>query len=594
MNDLKKFNLVRQNVPFWKVTIFILIAIIFSSVLSVRLIYIQGFNSSYYKDLSNNNTKREISVICPRGTIYDRNGLKLAEDIPTFDLYIIPKLIQDKKNLIEILPKIAKIDLNKLKQISSLELSSEEEFLLKGNLTSEEVARINELLFKLQGVSLRESYKRYYPYGETLAHILGYTGIISSEEVDEYKDYNSNERVGKSGIERSYEEILHGEKGKIIQIINANNKVLNEFEEKPVKKGDDIYLTIDLGLQRKIESAIKDNYGTGIIIDIKKGEILACASNPSFNPNIFSDYISEEEWNRLNNKRAFFNIPIQGTYPPGSTFKPLISLFALNNKIINLDTSFLCSGSMDVKGMEGKYRCWVYPSSHGWLKLKDALKYSCDIFFYQLARECKIDDFLEFAINFGGLTSRTEVDVPFEETGFLGSPSWKNKYLGDEWFDGDSMNLGIGQGYVLVTPIQMANLYCKFANNGKPTTPHFLMKTEGGKLFYDLNKIDKKDPIENTKNIEIIREYLKGVTQPGGTAPGLIIDGIPVAAKTGTAEGPNGEHLWLISIYPADDPQIVALIMFENSKMEYASELTPYLKEILTYYQNEYNSNARQ
>ncbi len=594
MNEFKRFTLVKQDIALWKVILFILILVILNVLLSARLIYIQGFSSEYYKNLSANNQKREISKTSPRGTIYDRNGIKLAEDIPTFDLYITPALVYDDKNLLELLPQVVKVDVNKLRKVLSDKLNRQGEYLLKSNLSSEEVAHINELLFKLKGISLKESFKRYYPNGQTLAHIIGYTGIISSEELSEYKNLNANERVGKSGIEKFYEEILHGEKGKIVQIINANGKILNEIEEKSVKKGEDIYLTIDLELQKSVENVIKDNYGTGIIVDIKNGEILACASNPSFNPNIFSSNISEKEWQSLNEKRAFFNIAIQGSYPPGSTFKPLISLFALNNNIIDLETRFLCSGSLNVKGMEGKYRCWVYPSSHGWLKLREALKYSCDIFFYQLARECNIENLLKFATNFGGLANKTGIDLPYEESGFLGNPSWKKKYVGDEWFEGDSMNLGVGQGYILVTPIQMANLYCKIANDGKTVNPHFLMKTEKGETFHSLNPIVKKNLVaQNIKYTEILKEYLKGVTEPGGTAYGLEVNGIKVAAKTGTAEGPKGEHLWLISIFPADNPQIVALIMFENSKMKYASELTPYLRKILTTYEKEYNSKKR-
>ncbi|HPO28651.1 MAG TPA: penicillin-binding protein 2 [Caldisericia bacterium] len=593
MNEYKKITLVKQEIAFWKqVLLYVSMICLFVTIL-VKIINIQGFNTDYFTNLSIDNHKRYISINCPRGTIFDRNGKELATDLPTFDLYISPTMIKDTDSFTDILTSCIDLDKTKLNKILSEKDLNNDSYLIKSNLSSEEIARFNELSFNLKGATIEESYKRYYPNGKTLAHVLGYTGLASSSELEIYNNLTLNERVGKSGIEKYYENLIHGEKGKIVQIVSANGKVLDEMEEKPSKKGENIFLTIDLNLQKKVEEVIGDNYGTGIIIDAKKGEILACASNPSFDPNIFSKDISYEEWQSLSNKRAFFNIAIQGVYPPGSTFKPLISLYALSRDIINLETKYLCSGSLNIKGMEEKYKCWVFPSSHGWLNLKDALKYSCDIFFYQLARDFKFENFIDFAIKFGGITKKTGIDLPYEDEGFLGSPTWKKKYIGDEWFEGDSMNIGIGQGYILVTPLQMSKLYLKIANRGKEVVPHLLLKTESNKTFYNYYDIKEENyPIEN-KYCDIIIDYLKGVTEVGGTAYGLNVDGVKVAAKTGTAEGPNGEHLWLISIFPADDPQIVALIMFENSKYEFASELTPYMKNILLYYKNEYNTNKR-
>ncbi len=593
MSENKKMTLAKQEIVFWKQVLLYVAVVCLTITVFIKIINIQGFNTEYYSNLSTDNHKRVISTNCPRGTIFDRNGKELATDLPTFDLYISPTLIKDIDSFTEILNSCINVDKIKLKKILSEANSIDESYLIKSNLSDEEIARFNELSFKLKGATIKESYKRHYPNGEALAHVLGYTGIASEPELDYYKNLTLDERVGKSGLEKYYEDLLHGEKGRIVQIVSASGKVLDEMEEKPAKKGENIFLTIDLGLQKKVEEVIGDNYGTGIIIDVKKGELLACASNPSFDPNIFSKDISDEEWQALNKKRAFFNIAIQGVYPPGSTFKSLISLYALSKNVINTETKYFCGGSLNVKGLEEKYKCWVFPSSHGWLNLKDALKYSCDIFFYQLAKDLKIENFIEFAIKFGGITKKTGVDLPYENEGFLGSPNWKKKYIGDEWFDGDSMNLGIGQGYILVTPLQMAKLYLKIANGGKELVPHLLLKTESNKTFNDFYILKEDDYLVEKKYNDILIDYLKGVTEIGGTAYGLNIDGVKVAAKTGTAEGPNGEHLWLISIYPAEDPQIVALIMFENSKYQFASKLTPYMENILSYYKNEYNTNKR-
>jgi penicillin-binding protein 2 len=408
---------------------------------------------------------------------------------------------------------------------------------------------------------------------------------VNPEELKEYKNIDLDERVGKSGIEKFYEKLLHGSKGVVMQVVDARGKTLKEAEEKPVEKGKNLYLTIDIDLQKKVEDIIKDHRGSAIIINPKNGEILALASNPSFDPNIFSKLIPDSEWDELNNQRAFFNIPIQGTYPPGSTFKALISLFGLESKIINSQSKYVCTGALNIKGLEEKYKCWVYPSSHGAINLKEALKQSCDIFFYLLAKSFDINLFERFAVTYGGLTEKTGIDLSFEESGFLGSPDWKKKYVGYPWYDGDSMNLGIGQGYLSVTPMQMVKIYSKIANNGVNITPHLLLKTDDNKGFYDFYPLSNKEIYSvKEENIRLVRQDLVSVTEPGGTAYGLNFDNIKVAAKTGTAEGTTGVHLWLISIVPADNPEIVALVMFENSTKQLASELVPYLKQILQYY----------
>jgi penicillin-binding protein 2 len=587
-----------QDIAGYKSFLLILFIITALGFLVYRLVDLQISRRDYYQTRAESNIYRTTLEHSPRGTIYDRNGIKLAEDISSFHLYLDPRLVQDssyfKKGLLEAI----NLDPTKLEDsLNQKNMPDAGLIFLKANLSDQEIAKFNETRFQFdpegKGAIIREGFKRHYPQGKLLSHALGYTGIISIEELKEndFKQYLPDERVGKQGLERYYESLLHGTKGISIQRIDALGKVLEEKTHKEVEKGSDLYLSIDARLQKKVEDLIQDHVGTCIIMDAQEGEILAYASYPDFDPNIFSTEISQTLWDRLVEERAFFDIAVQGTYAPGSTFKPLVALYALENNLINPKEKITCRGFIDVPGVEGKYQCYVFPGSHGPLKMTEAMKLSCDVYFYEIAKKFPILSFLKFAKDFGGISQSTGVDLPFENTGFLGSPDYKMEYYGFPWFEGDSMNLGIGQGFLSVSPLQLACLYSRLANGGKLVQAKFLKNLDQNSEAENLKKQKKLEKYKlKEENLNQIRNDLEAVVAPGGTAWSLHSQKLKIAAKTGTAEGiktSQGEtswDLWLAAFAPADHPKIVAVMMFENSSLEFGGNLAPLLKEAIEFW----------
>lgn len=566
--------------------------------LSFRLINLQINKKDFYQKKAEGNIYRTIQEHSPRGTIYDRNGIKLAEDISSYHLYLDASEIKDPSLFSTGLNKAVNLDQKKFEELleQSLRLDSGP-VLLKANLSDQEIAKFNETRYQFdpegRGALIREGFKRYYPQGKLLSHALGYTGIVSGEELKEteYKLYLPDERVGKQGIERYYETLLHGTKGITIQRIDAFGKILEEKIQKEVEKGSDLYLSIDTRLQKKIEELIKDHVGTCIIMDIHNGEILAYASYPDFDPNIFSSEIPQALWDKLVQERAFFDIATQGTYAPGSTFKPLVALYALENNLVQPKDRITCRGFIDVPGVEGKYQCYVFPGSHGPLNMTEAMKLSCDVYFYEIAKTFPIASFLDFVQKFGGINQSTGVDLPFENTGFLGSPKYKMEYYGSPWFEGDSMNLGIGQGFLSVSPLQLSCVYARLANGGNLIEAKFLKSTTQNSMQENLKNTKKLEKYKvKEENLKQIRKDLEAVVSPGGTAWALHSGKLNIAAKTGTAEGiktPDGKtswDLWLASFAPANDPQIVAVMMFENSSLEFGGNLAPLLKDAIEFW----------
>jgi penicillin-binding protein 2 len=430
-----------------KIIVLISIVTVVLFYLSIRLFSLQVLNQERYTDLASNNYIRYITQECPRGTIYDRNGVILAEDVPTFHLYAIPNEIPDVSYTATLIEDLIGIDNDFV--VQKIEDGfSYAEILIKDNLSYEEKTRIEENEYKLKGIFVKEGFKRYYPNNESLCHGLGYTGVITSQDlqIEEMAQYQPNERVGQVGIERYYESYLHGEMGLTKQTVDVLGNVENESVEKEIVKGNDLNLSIDIRLQKEAEKILADNKGCIILMDANNGELLTCASNPGFDPNFFSGPRPLEEWNKLIEKRSFFNIPSMGQYPPGSTFKPLVSLFGLSNDFVTSTEKIVCEGALNIPGMEDKYKCWVYPSSHGPISIIKAIKISCDVFFYKLADRFEIGSFIEFLKTYGGISLKTRIDLVSEENGFLGSPEWKEKFKGQPWYRGDSMNLGIGQG----------------------------------------------------------------------------------------------------------------------------------------------------
>ncbi len=597
MLRLKKTKKTRiyDHIPLYKMLIIFLIMLFTFGVIVHRMLDLQLIRQDFYQEQSEKNIYSMLVQLSPRGTIFDRNGIKLAEDITSFHLYIEPAYIENKEFFSAGLLKAIPVDQEKLINIFEKSSFPGQIYLLKSNLEDEEIARFKETQFQFdpqgKGAIIREGYKRHYPHQQRLSHVLGHTGIISSEDLKNplFQGYQRDDRIGRQGLERYYESLLRGTHGIKIQHRDVFGRVLEESIVKEVEKGQDLYLTIDIRLQKKVEELLKGHTGACIVMNVHTGEILALASYPDYNPNIFSQVVGDKDWSKLMERRALFNIAIQGTYAPGSTFKALPALFALNQEIISPQERITCRGFVEVEDMEGRYQCWVFPGSHGPLNMTQAMKVSCDVYFYELAKKFPIESFLQFTQDFGGLAQYSGIDLPFENPGFLGSPQYKLDYIGYPWFDGDSMNLGIGQGFISVTPLQLTNIYARIANGGKLIQPRLFLRSSPDITPDALKKQKKVEQYKiSMENLERLQNDLKEVTKPGGTAPALHLSKIPIAAKTGTAQGPYAPDgsvtwdLWLTGFAPADNPQIVATMMLENSEtFNFGGDLSPFIRDIV-------------
>ena len=383
----------------------------------------------------------------------------------------------------------------------------------------------------LPGVEIDEGLSRSYPYAELYAHVLGYVGPVAEKDKRESPLYLvPGFKIGKSGLEKSFDYKLQGTGGTVKLEVNAYGRVMKEIERQGGKEGESLVITVDSRLQKATYEAFGNNSGAAVVLNVNTGEILALVSTPSFDPNLFTNGISYKHWNALlNNERTpLINKAVSGQYSPGSTFKIVVALAALEAGAINLNTKYNCSGAMDVGTT--KFHCWKH-SGHGSLNVIEALKHSCDIFFYETALKIGIDKIQAMAERLG-LGHVLQVGLDNEKGGLIPSQSWKNARFGTGWTRGDSANSGIGQGYVLVTPLQLATMVARVVNGGYAVKPTFIKPTEK-----QLQKIPRLGI--SRRHIEIVKQGMFEVVNGiGGTASKarFNINGAQMGGKTGTTQ----------------------------------------------------------
>ena len=549
----------------------------------LRLYYLQVFQADKYKTLADENRISTRLLVPPRGLIYDRNGVVLATNQQNFQALIVAEQTPSLQKTLDAFKKIMPLTEAEEQRIRK-DLKSNKSFVpikIKENLTWEEVSKIQLNASDLPGVIIDEGLSRYYPYGEKMAHVLGYVAAVSDKDV---KDDPLLEvpgfKIGKSGIEKLYEKKLRGKGGNLKSEVNAYGRVMKEIEKKEGIPGERIDLTIDARLQEKAYDlfAEKNQSGAAILLDVHTGEILAFVSAPSFDPNVFSKGISSKEWKELlaNEKNPLSNKAISGQYSPGSTFKIITSLAALEAGVIKPDTRFFCAAKM-VLGTHA-FHCWKR-AGHGSLNVVEALKHSCDIFFYETSLRLGIEKLAEMARRFG-LGSKINIGLENEKSGLIPDKAWKLKRFGETWQQGESLISGIGQGYILTTPLQLATMIARVANGGYQVTPTFSI----------LNQQDK----EHIKKIKINPRYLDMVKQglydvvnvPGATAYRSHFDyhGIKMSGKTGSTQVRRitmkerqtrilkqeelpwrlRDHGVFVGYAPADNPKYAVAVLVEH------------------------------
>jgi penicillin-binding protein 2 len=550
-----------------KPVIFTLVAlflILFGSLFNLQII-----KGSHYKEIAEKNYVRILPIQPVRGEIFDREYRPIVENKPSYNLYLTPGKIKSKNKIIEFVSNNFDITKEKVSEIlykNRFRLYNE--ILVIQDIQYNKAVEISEGLNYYPALEVKPENTRKYLYEN---HFSGYVGKINEAEFAELKnrDYNLNSIIGKTGLEDQYENILRGHKGYNILQVDSGGKDLGFFKHNLQKipvNGDDLILTIDNDLQREVSAIFPGKLkGCVIVSDVSSGEILAYVSKPDFDPNIFVGNISTEDWNAIlsDTNKPMLDRVIHGTYPPGSIYKPIIATLALSENVIDKRTKLQeCTGGMQFGNRF--FKCW-YEAGHGRTNVTAAIKYSCDVFFYDLSDEFTLEQIEDHSkLNF--LTVKTGIDLPGERKGFFPTETWfrenYGKYIS---ITGQKVNLSIGQGEVLVSPLQMCAYYAALANNGIWVQPHLLQNTASNSFKVELTK--KQLPV-SSENIQIIQNSLyKTVNEQYGTGTAASFKNVKVYGKTGSAENHMGKttHAWFAGYATWEEPEIAFTVFMENA-----------------------------
>ena len=600
-------NIKREKVVFKSRVIFsAIIMLLITLILIARLFNLQVTKHDYYLEEALGNQMQNLPITPIRGDILDRNGKILATNEFSYILTITPEKVT---NLNETLIGLKISDLITYDDIKKFnkKLSRFKKFHnipLKFNLSESSVASFL-VENQLPGVEVEPYFHRVYPYGESSAHLIGYVSSMSKADKGIYdkKNYNGTNFVGKTGIEKQYEKLLHGQSG-IKQIErNVAGRIVDTKIITPSIAGQDIYLNIDIDLQLKAESLLGDSRGVIALINVKDGSILSLVSTPSYNPNWFVNGISVERYNELssNEDLPLFDRSIKGLYPPGSTIKPMVALAGLELNNITIKDSTFCPGYYKLNNYSRKFNDWKR-TGHGKVDVIEAIAQSCDVFFYDLAFNMGIDQ-IHDSLSYFQFGKKTGIDLPGELGGILPSREWKKINKDEPWYRGETLITGIGQGFMTTSPLQLALATAAIANKGQLLMPQVMMhsQSKNGDLFEEQNLKSNQIPIKDINNWELIIEAMKQtVYGKFGTAKRLNNKlKYSLAGKTGTAQvfglDPEEEyiaenieeklrdHALFTGFAPIEDPQVAIAIIVENAGSG-SSKAAPLARELLDEY----------
>jgi penicillin-binding protein 2 len=556
----------------------------FFVLLLLRLLYLQVVMGEEYYRLSMNNSIRLQTVDPPRGLILDRNGTKLAENRPSFDVSFTPKDAGDVgrvlNELSEHLQSPAEDLLAKVKY--SRGLAAFKPVLLKQDIGRDALAAVEARRVDLPGVSVQVRLRRNYLFGTNASHVIGYLGEVSLEELKsgDYPGLRSGDAIGKFGVERTFDSYLRGEPGGRQVEVNANGQVMRVLQTVSPRPGRNVVLTIDRDLQQRAEELLDGVAGAAVAVDPASGQVLALASSPTFNQNSFVSGIASDAWEALISHpyRPLENKAIQGEYPPGSTFKIVTALAGLEEKAIDESTTFDCAGSLHFAGRD--YRCWK-KEGHGRVDVRRALAESCDVFFYRTGQRLGVDRLAWYA-KACGLGARTGIGMDQEARGLIPSSAWKKKRFGVPWQEGETLSVSIGQGYDLATPLQMAQLTAAVGHGGIRYRPIILQRAEtveGDVIFQAAPQEAGRLPV-SARTLKIVQEGIWGaVNGERGTARRVHLADIEIAGKTGTSQvvgrKDSGDdytpphlrpHAWFVCYAPAAAPKLAVAVVVENGE----------------------------
>lgn len=555
-----------------------------SAILVARLGYLQIIKHEEYSIQSDSNSIKPIIRPAGRGIVFDRNGKPLTENKDNYSLYLY---LEDKKDIDKLVENLAStLDLDEIAQKQFYEKITKAKrrsmISLLSNISWDDVARLEANSYKLPGTSIESGVIRSYPYAYETAHCVGYVSLPNEKEI------NDNEknlfmhpafRLGKSGLERSFDDHLRGKYGVKYVEVNAFERPIRTISTRDAVIGSDLRLTIDLELQKLATKLMQEKSGSIVLMDVKSGEILTYVSSPSFDPNNFVEGISQEYWGQLNQdpRKPLSNKPISAIYPPGSTFKLMVALAALENGF-NPASRFSCPGYFQYG--KRRFHCWE-EKGHGAMDMLNGIKHSCNVYFFNVANQIGFEKIAEVAKRFG-YGEKFDISMYGSRSGTVPNEEWKKRVFKQPWVGGDTLNAAIGQGFVLSTPLQMAVIASRMANGGIPIKPYLIKNHNTQKQFEELRNYKL---IKNDNHLNLVLEGMnKVVNEPGGTAyyRRIIEAGFEMAGKTGTSQviskresemtraeiamNANQNHAIFVGFAPVSNPKFAVSVVVEHGK----------------------------
>jgi penicillin-binding protein 2 len=566
-------------------TFFFWVILVAVCLLIMRLWYLQIIKGEDLLKRSENNRIRIRDVKAMRGIIVDSRGVVLVENRPSFDVVLFPEDVKDLQGLVGKMESLyAKVNLTFPMDYETI-LENRRPFTplrVDRNVSREKLALVETYSLDLPGVGIDVMPVREYYYGESMAHIIGYTGEVSRDDLerDKTSGYKSGDLIGKFGLEKALDRYIRGKAGGEQVEVNVIGKKVKTLGRVEPIQGYRVVLSLDSQIQKVAWAAMEGKAGAVVALDPRDGSVLALVSRPGFDPNLFNRGITSDLWEKLSSNplHPMENRAISGQYPPGSTYKLIVAAAALEEGIITPDTAFNCPGHFDMGTRT--FRCWR-KQGHGRISLHRAIVESCDVYFYNVGKLLGVDRLAQYAQAFG-LGTRTGVALVGERRGLIPTRDWKLTRFGVPWQPGETISIAIGQGYNTVTPIQLANAYAALANNGEYFTPRIVkrVETDDGEIIEEFRPEKKAVLPVSQENIQLLKKALWGVVnEPGGTGGQARLAGRDVAGKTGTAqvigmsEGDDGsaypyeyrDHALFVSFAPRDNPEIVVAVVVEHA-----------------------------
>ena len=587
-----------NSMAVFRLKVYTVLVLVLFAVLFGRLWVLQIVQGRKYFVQSEENRIRLLRVKAPRGIISDKDGFALVRNRPSFNVFWIREDVQEPEATAERLESLLPISQKEiLEKVKKSRRPKFEPTLIYRDVNLKTVAYLEEHKIEMPGIIVEVEPLRYNIYDSGASHVVGYLGEISEEQLKDketFPDTRQGDLIGMSGIERTFNAYLSGKAGGKQLEVNAHGRELGTISQKNPLPGNNITLTLDLQIQLLAEEALGDKSGSIVAINPQNGHVLAMVSRPSFNPNLFAGGISNKDWKQLvaNSNKPLRNKAIQNHYAPGSTFKPMWGSALLQNGIVSERTTLHCAGSVYLANTRKK--CWK-AGGHGYINIKQAIEQSCNVFFYKAGLELGIDELARYAKSYG-FGARTGIELPNEEPGLIPTREWKKEEIGDRWYPSETMDVAIGQGFVTVTPLQLANMVATIANGGTLYKPMLVKKitTANGELVHEFQPTVVRNIPVDEKFLKIIRQGMWMVVNgKKGTARAYKLKDVEFAGKTGTAQVVRiqkgkqedlpvkfRDHAWFICFAPAENPQIAMVILVEHG-MHGSSGAAPIAKYIL-------------